>query len=315
MTVQLRRTKEQPQKAKQVPMEVETHDGQMQSSASTAVTETVTATKAKVQHKPPSASAVSKAVAAWRGEVNANVQSLQERYLAVKSIPVGGPSDDDRQLSLVLIHDSGEESSEGASANVRVLFVYWLPMKRLVGKPVTLDEEGFVQHVPNFIKSEEDFSGAEIIHPAIGARMRKAKHDWEQVPNSICRLKDMFETAWTPVTGFEEWATSECIVCKKNEVETDAQVQEFSPITKCAFCLLCFHTECMETLVKELPTLESKRKKLLNSGVDKLNIETIPRSLVCATTPEAKLVLDVMKLQTYQSCGITTQTKKTFEDP
>ena len=224
--------------------------------------------------------------------MNTSLKCLCERDHALANVPVGGPPEDDKQVSLVV--------TKGSTS--RVLFVYWLPLKKLVGKPVTLDGEGRVQHVPNFVKSQEDFSQAEVIYPACGARMRKFHDDWEHVSETAVRLKDMFDAAFTPTTGFEDWSTNPCYVCAKGGFGSDA----FMPVSKCALCLLCSHPTCMKGLVQSFPEEVSKRNKMLKLELGNFKRPMVPSSIITLSTTQkaaGKLQTFVaMLLQNHQVC-------------
>ena len=78
------------------------------------------------------------------------MESLSERDHAIKTLPIGGPGDA-RQLSLLMSKSpsTGDEDPQ----ETRVVFVHWLPLKRLVGKVVPVDSEtGLISYVPNFVK-------------------------------------------------------------------------------------------------------------------------------------------------------------------
>lgn len=213
-----------------------------------------------------------------------SVDCLVEREAAIKQVPVGGSGDNDRQLSLIV--SRGQTGISVTDADIRVSFVYWLPLKRLVGKVVPVDADGLVHHVPNFIKSEEDFSAAEVLHPAVGAQMRKARDAWEHVSATSLRLKSMFDVGLASSTGFEEWSTSECYICKKNGFDAvkDESGAHDSPVVKCPLCLLCCHIDCMHRLHEGLPKETGKRKKMFKIAHDKFSVTMIPASLFSTTS-------------------------------
>ena len=225
-----------------------------------------------------SASIVSKFLVRWRASMLLSMESLSERDHAIKTLPIGGPGDA-RQLTLLMSKSpsTGDEDPQEA----RVVFVHWLPLKRLVGKVVPVDSEtGLISYVPNFVKTEETFKGdtAEIIHPAAGVYMRKSKDDREKVPAAVLRLKHMFEVSLTPRTGFEDWCECDCMAC---QIDMDVATLATETVARCALCLLDLHEVCAEALVKSLPSERAKKEKLLKAtNKTKFNISMIPASIV-----------------------------------
>lgn len=218
----------------------------------------------------------------WRTSILQSIQCLVERDEAVKSQPVGGQAES-RQLSLLTMRPTSSDVEH------RILFVYWLPMKHLVGKPVPVDPDTrLISHVPNFLKTEESFAGphVEIIHPAIGASMRKARDERETVPDHIMRLKHMYEVALSPCTGFEEWSGMPCEVCSLDPVGT---VDESSslPVKRCSLCLLDMHEECAERLSHCFPSERPKIAKLLNVADKNFKLSMIPRSMTMKSEESA----------------------------
>lgn len=236
----------------------------------------------------------------WRKQIASSIDCLLERHNA-RHVPVGGPPENDRQLSLILArgpvcptilsgpgvrqptkrrkgkHDSADQN---AIQEVRVLFVFWLPTSDRVGKPVSLDGEGCVINIPNFVKSQEDFNSAEIIHPAIGVKMRRNKDEREKVPESIIRLKQMYESLHEPFTGFEGDQTT-CFVCKRDLLD------DLIEIYRCPLCLISAHSACTSSLASSIQNMpESKRQKLLNADSQKrFRLEMLPSAMVAATAP------------------------------
>ena len=262
---------------------------------------------------------ISKVCLAWRKEVALSIDSLLECHRH-RNTPVGGPPDDDRQLSLILSRNAasplaiaksasgaGQSSltvrgkggkkrkadadaeTESQNEEYRILLVYWLPLQKMVGKPISLDDKGCVIHIPNFVTSREDFSKAEVIHPAIGARMKKARDEREKVSESVLRLKSMCETFLEPFTGFEDCDTH-CFVCGKDLLDaSDVHNHDAdSGGMRCPFCLLCTHSECSAELATKLTGLElSKQKKLLMASKE-FDLGMLPSFMSSPSSPSVQ---------------------------
>ena len=232
--------------------------------------------------------------ALWRSGVDATCQALSMRSEALKSdVPLGGHAGkDDNELSLLLSHHQGSDHE------VRILLVYWTNSIRRIGKAVSLDEQMRVVNIPNFVKSHEDFSKAEIVLPAVGAHMRKAKADREQVPQDALRLKGMFEAAFTPLTGMTQITCLEsesCFICERESHEdtaAGANVKEKASNDGgqadmvCVFCLLASHRSCCEQLLHHWREADNDmRHKHLGFRRRKFNLNMIPSSLFGEISP------------------------------
>ena len=230
------------------------------------------------------ASAVSKYMVKWRSNISESLKALVGRDEAVRTVPIGGQADA-RQISLLLstsnVKKSGSDEPE--LQDVRVLFVYWLPMKHLVGKPVPVDgESGLVSNVPNFLKTEEKFGGknTEIIHPATGVFMRKARDDREYVPKEIMRLKNMFDVALSPCTGFEEWSCCPCGVCGSDDIDPLSSDQHARQVKPCSLCLMHLHDSCEDSLANSLPVDADKRNKIMKVKTGSFHVGMVPPRFV-----------------------------------
>lgn len=187
----------------------------------------------------------------WCNGVQESCAALQHRANAWKHCPVGGPADDDRQASLVIAFDSRDARS------VRLLWVHWVDTARLVGKPFTLDARSAIIYTPNFIKNEEHFQ--HVIHPAIGARMKRSRSEREPVPPEVLRLKKICETAFAPpTTGFEDTDDDQCFICANlcNDDEYGSSSSSVPMATgsdfRCMICLLYSHRRCCEQVIEFL---------------------------------------------------------------
>lgn len=227
----------------------------------------------------------------WRESADTSALALRERAAAIKSkVPVGGSGADDRQLSLVLTHGGSDPVGSGAAHHLpfsRVLFVHWLNPVTRIGKPVSLDARQCVVHIPNFVKNQEDFSAGEILHPAIGARMRKSR-DREEVPAPIRRIRDMFCASYTPLTGLEEGEETCCFACSiggrafsEDGVEDGGRESSQSADMRCAFCLLPSHRDCQQSLMEDLKALQgnARASQALRAKMADFTRDMVPASL------------------------------------
>lgn len=234
---------------------------------------------------PTSLSVVSQYCSRWRGNLSLSLECIVEAHEAIQNVPIGG-ANDSREISLVLSRSNSNFCAETDKEiqDVRVIFVYWIPpLRKLIGKPVPVDNEtGLVPHVPNFLKTEERFDvpGAEIIHPACGVHMRKAKDDRESISKSILRLKAIYEVAFTPITGFEEWSGLPCQICALRSKLQQPAVEESIGVRRCSLCLMDFHDQCCNSLKEALPSDVSKRSKLLKIAKKKFTTNLVPNAIL-----------------------------------
>lgn len=201
----------------------------------------------------------------WSAEVRQSCAVLRQRAHACQSCPVGGPDGNDRQGSLVIsfggVSTSSSTSSSspnsldnngggGGASDVRVLWVHWVDSSRKVGKPFTLDTDGGIVYTPNFIKNEEQFH--HIIHPAIGATMRRSRTYRERVSAEMLRLKAMCEAAFAPPTTGFEGDDEHCFICSLVFDDEPQALSTTGSDFKCMICLLHSHRKCCESVLRFL---------------------------------------------------------------
>ena len=190
----------------------------------------------------------------WCTGVQESCNALQHRANAWKHFPVGGPVGDDRQASLVIAFGSTSTDADAdARNNARLLWVHWIDSARLLGKPFTLDATDGIIYTPNFIKNEERFQ--HVIHPAIGARMKRSRTERDTVPPEVLRLKKICDPAFAPpTTGFEDIDDDQCFICAQlcNDDEggpTPVVRMTVGSDFRCMVCLLYSHKKCCERVI------------------------------------------------------------------
>ena len=239
----------------------------------------------------------------WRNAAKLSCESFIDAAESL-SQPVGGSGSDDGQASLLVVPAAA--SSPHADGRVRVMFVHWDNPVTPVGKPLQLDANNCIINVPNFVKSQERFCEASIVHKAIGSRMRKLREDREQVMPNIRRLKELCETFISPVRNFE-MDDEHCFVCAHGmtHVSTDATHSDASLMgtMKCMFCLLASHRACCDQLMTQI---QEFKKESNNSAAGKFvlrvsgfTLDMVPAILF--TEPGSQVVAGSFELSLFSS--------------
>lgn len=220
-----------------------------------------------------------KRFAYWRDAIQKTCESFMDCSHSCDNLPVGGPGNDDRQASLLVVPPSERIQQ------VRVMFVHWTDPVNLIGKPISIDTNNCIVNVPNFVKSQERFAKHNIIHTAVGARMRKARDDREVVPHYPLRVKMICDTMVAPVRGLDVTEDDACFICADQP-----NLSEQSDTMKCMFCLTTTHRKCCGQLVNNINEFRdqenSAHSQKFRLRVPGFNLDMVPPILF--TEPEAQ---------------------------
>jgi len=191
----------------------------------------------------------------WRDSARANVELLKNREWALTNLEVGRLE----QMSLV-----GLTTGPGSPTTA---YVTWLSLEKMLGRVVrTEPATGRVICVVYFGKwasPQRDFSGATMIHPAVGVRMQKIKGlgggDRPQLPRDIMTLRQMWEIAYTAWTTGGQVDESEMDALTGEDADDLAHtaidiccvcgLHGGGAIRLCALCMQSWHSKCCHELL------------------------------------------------------------------
>jgi hypothetical protein len=178
---------------------------------------------------------------AWADQSRTGIDILSKTDDA-KHVPLGRTQYPPWEVSLV----SYVAESSHAAACTSVGFIFWTYPQSRKGRVLSVSPTP-----PHIIKwptaashKEIAFSFLEVIHPALGVTVKRAKDpgDQSEMPASAMRLKRMFELAQSAQdtdAGICTLSTVPCHVCGLLDGD----------IRMCSLCLLAFHTCCAQLLV------------------------------------------------------------------
>ena len=147
----------------------------------------------------------------WVRSIELTAEALRCRFDDSQTLTVGHNSN----ISLVLSH----ELHQGVS-DMQVLFVQWSNSVIRMGRHLSIDENDGVVCPVYFMQQAVSYRNSEIIHPAVGVCVRRAKKGHRPVlPPHIRRLYDIYSTSIKSGTSKEdpslvfESIQDDCLAC------------------------------------------------------------------------------------------------------
>jgi hypothetical protein len=182
----------------------------------------------------------------WRANVDISEKALLQRATAFdQGVSVGGVSG--KEATLVIIPDM-----EGLGIGDRLAFVHWTCLPQRQGYELRLDDCNRIIYAMPAVYAKHNLAAAEVVHPALGARMRKVPEQLRAtVPDFAFRLKAMFGACLAAKDGtvFLDSGSDESMQCSVCGVQD-------SEVARCCFCCCLWHAQCCAEVCLATATLD-----------------------------------------------------------